>query len=65
MGGFTKAYKTALKRMSDTDMIATEESAGFAVLDDGRYVQVFVRLYEYDDDLLESKPLTGGLVANK
>lgn len=61
---FLKAFWKAAGRMEDCNIIATEQHAGTVTLDNGRKVQVFVKLYEFDKDLLDREPMTGGLVVN-
>ena len=41
------ALGAALERMDGSDMLTTERSIpGYLILDDGRSVQVFIKLYE-------------------
>lgn len=63
-----RAYNKAVRTMErDLKMLATEHSAGFIIPDGQQKVpkmgfQVFVRVARYDESVLKSHPMTGGLL---
>jgi hypothetical protein len=65
-----RAYNQAIKKLTADDALwATEVSAGFIIPPGQKRghrkgYQVFLKVCRYDDELVATKPLTGGLLTN-